>query len=59
MGAISSIHDSIQNYPDLYNKFSETDWLGTLYKGEEYAVTVLLEILRQRYVLYGLPLRHR
>ena len=38
MGAISSIHDSIQNYPDLYNKFSETDWLGTLYKGEEYAV---------------------
>lgn len=38
MGAISSIHDSIQNYPDLYNKFSETEWLGTLYKGEEYAV---------------------
>lgn len=38
MGAISSIHDSIQNYPDLYNKFSETEWLGTLYMGEEYAV---------------------
>ena len=38
MGAISSIHDSIQNYPDLYNKFSETEWLGTIYKGEEYAV---------------------
>lgn len=34
MGAISSIHDSIQNYPDLYNKFSETEWLGTLYRAK-------------------------
>lgn len=38
MGAIISIHDLIGNYPDLYNKFSETEWLGTLYNGEEYAV---------------------
>lgn len=38
MGAIISIHDLIGNYPDLYNKFTETEWLGTLYKGEEYAV---------------------
>ena len=28
MGAISSIHDSIQNYPDLYNKFSCTSGMG-------------------------------
>lgn len=38
MDAIISIHDLIGNYPDLYNKFSETEWLGTLYNGEEYAV---------------------
>ncbi|MCF2651511.1 extracellular solute-binding protein [Anaeromassilibacillus senegalensis] len=38
MGAIISIHDLIGNYPDLYNKFTETEWLGTIYKGEEYAV---------------------
>ncbi len=38
MGAIISIHDLIGNYPDLYDKFSETEWLGTLYNGEEYAV---------------------
>ena len=38
MGAIISIHDLIGNYPDLYNKFTETEWLGTLYNGEEYAV---------------------
>ena len=38
MGALLSIHDLIGNYPDLYNKFTETEWLGTLYNGEEYAV---------------------
>ena len=38
MGAIVSIHDMIGKYPDLYNKFGETEWLGTLYQGEEYAV---------------------
>ena len=38
MGAIISIHDLIEKYPDLYNRFSETEWLGTLYNGEEYAV---------------------
>ena len=38
MGSIISIHDLIGKYPDLYNKFGETEWLGTLYKGEEYAV---------------------
>lgn len=38
MDAIISIHDLIGKYPDLYNKFSETEWLGTLYNGEEYAV---------------------
>ena len=58
MGAISSIHDSIQNYPDLYNKFSETEWLApsTRAKSTQYRAT---EILRQHDVLHGLPFRHR
>lgn len=38
MGAIISIDDLMENYPDLYNKFTETEWLGTLYNGEKYAV---------------------
>ncbi len=38
MGAVVSIHDLIQKYPDLYQKFGETEWMGTLYNGEEYAV---------------------
>ena len=38
MGAIISIDDLMESYPDLYNKFTETEWLGTLYNGEKYAV---------------------
>ncbi len=38
MGGIISIHDYLPKYQDLYNRFSETEWLGTLYQGEEYAV---------------------
>ena len=38
MGAIISIDELMEKYPDLYNKFTETEWLGTLYNGEKYAV---------------------
>ena len=42
MGAIISIDELMEKYPDLYNKFTETEWLGTLYNGEKYG-SVLLE----------------
>ena len=38
MGAMISIDELMEKYPDLYNKFTETEWLGTLYNGEKYAV---------------------
>ena len=38
MGALLPVGDMMENYPDLYNKFTEKEWLGTLVDGEEYAV---------------------
>lgn len=38
MGALLPVGDMMENYPDLYNKFTEKEWLGTLVNGEEYAV---------------------
>ena len=38
LGAITSVDPYLDNYPDLVSKFTETEWLGSLYNGEHYAV---------------------
>lgn len=38
MGAIISIEDIIDKYPDLISNFTDLEWQGTLYNGERYAV---------------------
>lgn len=38
MGAIIPIDDILENYPGLKSRFTDTDWQGTVYNGEHYAV---------------------
>jgi putative aldouronate transport system substrate-binding protein len=38
MGAIISIDDLMDKYPDLTAKFTDLEWKGTLYNGKKYAV---------------------
>lgn len=38
MGAIVSVDPYLDKYPELTNKFTETEWLGALYNGEHYAI---------------------
>lgn len=59
MGAISSIHDSIQNLPGPLQQVLRDRVAGHPLQGRRVRSTVLLEILRQHDVLHGLPFRHR
>ena len=38
LGAVVSVDPYIDKYPNLKDKFTETEWLGSLYNGEHYAV---------------------
>ena len=38
MGAIISLEDLLDDYPDLVGRFTDLEWQGTMYNGERYAV---------------------
>ena len=38
MGAIVSVDPYLDKYPELVGMFTETEWLGSLYNGEHYAI---------------------
>ena len=38
MGALESIDEILEKYPDLVSKFTDVEWQGTLYNGKRYAV---------------------
>lgn len=38
MGAVLPLDDMLENYPELKNCFTETEWLGAVYNGDHYAV---------------------
>ena len=38
LGAIVSVDPYLDSYPGLVEKFTETEWLGSLYNGEHFAV---------------------